>query len=89
MCRWRVTLQTRGYLQQVFPDKKDTVVIEGEGEGGGEGGQPEAIRALIARLNIHPDLVMVVLSGDGQRRDLDYVPADGEVVTILPPISGG
>lgn len=81
----RITLQTRGYLQQVFPDKKDTVVIEGEGEGG----KPEAVRALIARLNIHPDLVMVVLSGDGQRRDLDYVPSDGEVVTILPPISGG
>lgn len=77
-----VTLQTRGYLQQVFPDKKDTAVIEIKGE-------PESVRALIARLNIHPDLVMVVLSGDGQRRDLDYVPADGEVVTILPPISGG
>ncbi|MGI5852695.1 MAG: MoaD/ThiS family protein [Bacillota bacterium] len=77
----RITLQTRGYLQQVFPDKKDTVVVEVE--------RPEAVRALIARLNIHPDLVMVVLSGDGQRRDLDYVPGDGEVVTILPPISGG
>lgn len=76
----RVTLQTRGYLQQVFPDKKDTVIIEI--------GEPESVRALLARLNISPDLVMVVLSA-GQRRDLDYVPADGELVTVLPPISGG
>jgi molybdopterin converting factor small subunit len=78
---FRVTLQTAGYLQQIFPDKKDTVVIEI--------GEPESVRVLIARLNISPDLVMVVLSGDGQRRDLDYVPADGELVTVLPPISGG
>lgn len=76
----RVSLRTRGYLQQVFPEKKDTVDVELNG--------PVSVRGILAGWGIKPDLVMVVLV-DGVRQSLDYVPSDGETVTVLPPVAGG
>lgn len=76
----RVTLQTRGYLQQRFPEQKDTVTVTLE--------SPKAMREIMQDLGINLDLVMVVLV-DGVRKNLDYVPQDGETVTVLPPVSGG
>lgn len=75
-----VTLRTRGYLQQVFPGKKDTVEVEMT--------EAMSVRGILNGWGIQSELVMVVLV-DGVRQSLDYVPADGETVTVLPPVSGG
>jgi sulfur carrier protein ThiS len=48
----------------------------------------QRLREILAAVGIDPGLVAFAIKGDQLKR-LDYVPADGDVITLQPPVSGG
>lgn len=47
-----------------------------------------SIEQILAELEVAPAMVAFAFSG-GKVRKLDYVPADGETVTLQSPVAGG
>lgn len=47
-----------------------------------------SIREILAQLDI-PDGLVAFAFSNGKLRRLDHVPADGDVITLQPPVSGG
>jgi molybdopterin converting factor small subunit len=46
------------------------------------------IREMLTKLGI-PDGLVAFAFSNGKLRRLDHVPADGDVITLQPPVSGG
>ena len=46
------------------------------------------LREILAAVGIPDGLVAFAFAG-GRIRRLDYVPSDGDVITLQPPVSGG
>lgn len=76
----KVTVTVHGHAAAYFPGKMGTYEVNFE--------RPVPIRDIISCLGANPDLIMTALV-DGVRRDKDYVPADGAVVVLISPASGG
>ncbi len=47
-----------------------------------------SVREILEELGIHPGFVAYVYTGSKVKK-LDYIPIDGETVTLQPPVSGG
>ncbi|MDH7512211.1 MAG: MoaD/ThiS family protein [Clostridiales bacterium] len=47
-----------------------------------------SLRDILAGIGINPAFVAFALKGGDVKR-LDYVPAEGDVITLQPPVSGG
>ena len=76
----RVVLNVIGHGCQFFPDKKARHELELP--------EPASIRDILVGLGVKPELIMAVFS-QGESRSKDYVPGDGEEVTLISPPSGG
>ncbi len=48
----------------------------------------KSIRTILEELGINPAFVAFAYS-DGSIKRLDYVPKDGDTITLQPPVSGG
>ena len=46
------------------------------------------IKEILAAIDVNPAFVAFVYT-DGQLKHLDYVPEDGQHITLQPPVSGG
>ena len=46
------------------------------------------IREIVNIIGIQPDLIAFAHT-EGNVKTLDYIPSDGEVITLQPPVSGG
>lgn len=46
------------------------------------------IREIVNTIGIQPELIAFAYT-KGNVKKLDYVPRDGEVITLQPPVSGG
>ncbi len=46
------------------------------------------VKEIMERINLRPALVSLALSG-GKIVPLSYVPRDGEVIVLRPPVQGG
>jgi molybdopterin converting factor small subunit len=76
----KVTVRVVGHAVEFFPGRKDRYELELDG--------PTSVAGIIDRLGVGRALVMSAIAG-GKRRDLDYVPADGEEVILITPPAGG
>ncbi len=47
-----------------------------------------SLRDILAGIGINPAFVAFALK-DGDVKRLDYVPSEGDVITLQPPVSGG
>jgi molybdopterin converting factor small subunit len=48
----------------------------------------KSLREILTAIGVNPAFVAYAVAGDQLKR-LDYVPADGDVITLQPPVSGG
>lgn len=48
----------------------------------------KSIKEILADIGINPALVAFVYT-EGKLRRLDYLPSDGQSITLQPPVSGG
>jgi len=48
----------------------------------------KSLKDIIAGLGISPAFVAFALK-DGELKRLDYIPSEGDVITLQPPVSGG
>jgi len=48
----------------------------------------KALKDILTGIGINPAFVAFAFK-DGQMKRLDYVPLDGDVITLQPPVSGG
>ena len=48
----------------------------------------KSIREILVDLGINPSLVAFIYT-QGRLKGLDYVPSDGQRLTLQPPVSGG
>lgn len=48
----------------------------------------KSIKEILTDLGVNPALVAFVYT-EGKVRRLDYVPSDGQNITLQPPVSGG
>jgi molybdopterin converting factor small subunit len=48
----------------------------------------QSLREILAAIGLDPALVAFALL-NGQLKRLSYVPVDGDVITLQPPVSGG
>jgi molybdopterin converting factor small subunit len=46
------------------------------------------LREILTAIGVQPEFVAFALAG-GKLRRLDYRPAEGDVITLQPPVSGG
>jgi len=76
----RVVVNVTGHSYQFFPGKKSRIEVDLPA--------PASVREILAHLGVKPELIMLVSSG-GEVRTKDYVPEDGEEVTLVSPPSGG
>ncbi|MCR4426695.1 MAG: MoaD/ThiS family protein [Firmicutes bacterium] len=76
----RVTVRVRGHAREFFPDQREEYDYEfSEGQ---------TVSDMLAALGIKSELVMRVVV-DGAVAPKSHVLRDGEVVTLLTPVSGG
>jgi len=47
-----------------------------------------SLKDILAGIGINPAFVAFALK-DGELKRLDYVPSEGDVITLQPPVSGG
>ncbi len=48
----------------------------------------KTIKEILAGIGINPALVAFVHTG-GKGKGLHYIPSDGQILTLLPPVAGG
>jgi len=48
----------------------------------------KTMREILTDIGIQPSFVAFVYTG-GTIKNLDYIPADGQQITLQPPVSGG
>jgi hypothetical protein len=48
----------------------------------------KSVRAILEDIGINPAFVAFLFIA-GKVRNLDYIPHDGETITLQPPVSGG
>jgi len=48
----------------------------------------KALRDILRQIGLDPAFVAFAYS-EGKLRNLDYVPQDGQTITLQPPVSGG
>ena len=48
----------------------------------------KSIREILQDIGIDPRLVAFIYTG-GKVKKLDYIPQDGQTITLQPPVSGG
>lgn len=49
---------------------------------------PKSLREIISDLAI-PDGMVMLISVNNQQKGFDYIPQDGDDISLVPPISGG
>ncbi|MGE5486014.1 MAG: hypothetical protein ACM3X4_13460 [Ignavibacteriales bacterium] len=76
----RVTLLVYGHGSEFFPGKKDRLEVEVPARA--------SVNEILDSLGVNRSLVMFVVA-NGIRKDRDYVPSDGEEITVVSPPSGG
>ncbi len=76
----RITLHVNGHAVEFFPGKSATHHLTLPA--------PMSIREILEFMGVKSELVMFAFS-NGQRRDKEYVPADGEELTLITPPAGG
>ena len=76
----RVILNVIGHASEFFPNRSPRLGVEIP--------HPMTVRDILGHIGVRPELVMRVASG-GQTYSKDYVPADGEEITLISPPSGG
>jgi len=76
----RIVLNVIGHGYQFFPGKKSRLEVDVPA--------PASVREILLGLGVKPELIMLV-SSKGETRTKDYVPEDGEEVTLVSPPSGG
>lgn len=75
-----VTLLVSGHAVEYFPGKKSRHDLTIPG--------PMSISEILAFMGVKSEMVMYAFSA-GKRRDKDYVPEDGEELTLITPPAGG
>ena len=78
--RIRVGISVHGHVTEFFPGKKGKFQVELLG--------PSSIREILIGLQVKPELIATTLV-NGQRRDKDYLPEDGDEVVFISPAAGG
>jgi molybdopterin converting factor small subunit len=48
----------------------------------------KSLREILTAIGVNPAFVAYAVRGDELKR-LDYVPVEGDVITLQPPVSGG
>jgi sulfur carrier protein ThiS len=48
----------------------------------------KSLAEILSGIGIHPSFVAFAFK-DGSVKRLDHIPSDGDIITILPPVSGG
>ncbi len=76
----KVTLLVYGHGSEFFPGKKSRVEVEAP--------PAASVNDILDAIGVNRNLVMFVVS-KGVRKDRDYVPLDGEEITVVSPPSGG
>jgi sulfur carrier protein ThiS len=76
----KITVELRGYLDQYAPTEQATFPYE----------MPDGatVRDVLARLHIPDDLASAAIVG-GEATDTTRVLAEGDRLTIVPPLAGG
>ena len=77
----QVTLRATGIIREKFPDKQEiiTVILD----------KPLTVQQiLIDQLGVDTAILAAVIV-NGRYRRMDYLPNDGDVVILVPPVGGG
>ncbi|UCC39829.1 MAG: hypothetical protein JSV96_18980 [Candidatus Aminicenantes bacterium] len=53
-----------------------------------ESEEGKSIKEILADIGVNPAFVAFVYI-EGKVKDLDYIPSDGQSITLQPPVSGG
>lgn len=48
----------------------------------------KSIKEILTDIGVNPAFVAFIYT-EGKVRDLDYIPSDGQNITLQPPVSGG
>jgi len=76
----RVTVRVQGHLWEYFPQLAQPRVVEVTG--------PATMGEILGAQGVAPELPGAVLCND-VRVPLTHVPSDGDLLTLLSPMSGG
>ena len=77
-----IFLRSGGKLREWLSPDVDNYTRRLEIDGG------PTLREILATVGIPDGMVAFAFAG-GKIRRLDYVPSDGDVITLQPPVSGG
>lgn len=76
-----VFFKATGMIRYLFPAGQESVCIELD--------EPLPVKDILrTRLGIDPDMLAAVIV-NGQSNKRDYVPANRDVITLVPPMGGG
>lgn len=76
-----VTLRGTGVIRNVFPGKQETINIKID--------KPMTVKEILTeKLGIDPGILAAVIV-NGQYKKRDYIPSEGDVIILVPPVGGG
>ncbi|SFH02760.1 ThiS family protein [Desulfotomaculum arcticum] len=77
----QITLRATGIIREKFPNKQEKIVVMLD--------EPLSVQQILTdQLGIDvAGLAAIIVNGQCRRRD--YLPVDGDVVTLVPPLGGG
>ncbi|SHE36897.1 MoaD/ThiS family protein [Desulforamulus putei] len=76
----QIKVRVTGLLTEYFPAGKGILPVSLE--------KPLTVKEILQQIKVNHQLVMTVVV-NGQRRDLSYVPGDGEEIVLISPLAGG
>lgn len=76
----QITIRVTGLLTEYFPAGKGILPVSLT--------DPATIQDILEQIKVNPELVMTVVV-NGQRRELSYLPQDGEEIVLISPLAGG
>ncbi|WP_238473162.1 hypothetical protein [Desulforamulus profundi] len=80
MITLQVKVRVTGLLTEYFPAGKGVLPVSMD--------KPLTVKEILQQIKVNHELVMTVVVS-GQRRDLSYVPQDGEEIVLISPLAGG
>ncbi|MCL5290599.1 MAG: MoaD/ThiS family protein [Bacillota bacterium] len=76
----QIKIRVTGLLTEYFSAGKGELLFSLE--------KPLTVEEILQHIKLNHELVMTVVVS-GQRRDLSYVPQDGEEIVLISPLAGG
>ena len=76
----RITIRVTGLLTEYFTAGKAELPLTME--------TPLTIKEILAQIKLSHELVMTVIV-NGERKDLLYIPKEGEEIVLISPLAGG